>query len=469
VAGLDATQEADVTALFEHARERLLPFATADWARIWPSFVHDLSDLVSSLAPGVLLQKAMAGIVPALSIAPASPAAPTLPEVLISAAESSSSPSPSPSPSLPSPVALPSPTGTSGPTRASSSGRDRSPQSARGSDVSRASRPIRSLPARTGAPRLASSPGSSTAAAAVAAAAPPALAPIVTDAAAVSPVMAPSVPADPAPATSVSDIDPNVGDWPDHACVCCSQRRQKCAIPEGRDPLDTSEPCLRCVRDKKVCDWTREAVGAFEFLPHPPLLRLIYLVYAVLKRPAGGVKRSARLARKASRAATALPKRPSPSLSMKFPNEVPVRPTQGTERASLQELLTWHVEVAASCYAYRDRLAVHDALLAREKIVAQEVGVADDRRQYAWDRYRRLAGLSASGEPLVPPPRPSSRAKGTGKERAVTVLSGDEEDNDDDDDEGDEEDFGGSAWTGIGGRDDDGGAGAGSSRAMDVS
>ena len=462
-----------MTALFEYARERLLPFATADWARIWPSFVRNLSGLVSSLAPGVLLQETMAGIVPALSVAPVSPAAPALPEVLISAAESSPSPSPSPSLSspvaLPSSVALPSHTGTSGPTHASSSGRDRSPQSARGSDVSRASRPIRSLPAHTGAPRLVSFPGSSTAAAAVAAAAPPTLAPIITVPAAVSPVMAPLVPADPAPATFVSDIDPNVGDWPDHACVRCSQRQQKCAIPEGRDPLDMSEPCLRCVRDKKVCDWMREAVGAFEYLSHPPLLRLIYLVYAVLKRPAGGVKRSAQLARKASHAATALPKRPSPSLSMKFPDEVPVRPTQGTEWASLQELLTWHTEVAASCYAYRDRLAVQDTLLAREKIVAQEVRVTDDHRQYAWDCYCRLAGLSGSGEPLVPPPRPSSCAKGKGKERAVTVSSGDEEDNDDDDDEGDEEDFGGSAWTGIGGRDNDGGAGAGLSRAMDIS
>jgi hypothetical protein len=180
-----------VTVLFEHACERLLPFATADWAHIWPSFVRDLSDLVSSLAPGVLLQETMAGIVPSLSVAPASPAVPTLPEVLISTAESSPSPSPSPSPSLPSPVALPSPTGTSGPTRASSFSWDRSPQSARGLDVSRASRPVRSLPTRT-----------------------------------------------------------------------CSQRRQKCAIPKGRDPLDMSEPCLRCVHDKKICDWTREAVGA---------------------------------------------------------------------------------------------------------------------------------------------------------------------------------------------------------------
>ena len=103
-----------------------------------------------------------------------------------------------------------------------------------------------------------------------------------------------------------------------------------------------------------------------------------------------------------------------------------------------------------------------------EKIVAQEVGVADDRRQYAWDRYRRLAGLSALGEPLVPPPRPSSRMKGKGKERAVTVSSGDEEDNDNNDEDNDEKDFGGSAWMDISGWDNDGGAGAGSSRAMDV-
>jgi hypothetical protein len=375
--------------------------------------------------------------------------------VLISAAESS--PSPSPSPSLPSPIALPSPTGTSGPTRASSSGQDRSPQSARGSDVSRASRSVRSLPARTGAPRLASSLGSTTAAAAVAAAAP-SPAPVVNVPAAVSPVMAPSVPADPAPATAVSGIDPNAGDRPDHACVRCSQRRQKCAIPEGRDPLDTSEPCLRCVRDKKICDWTRETVGAFEYLPHPPLLWLICLVYSVLKR-------SARLARKAARVASALPKRPSLSPSMKFPDAVPIRPTQGTERASLQELLTWHAEVAASCYAYRDRLAVQDALLARERIVAQEVGVADDRRQYAWDRYRRLAGLSASGEPLVPPSQSSSRAKGKGKGRALTVSSSDEEE----DEEADEENVEESPWTGIGGRDNDGGSGSGTAPAMDVS
>jgi hypothetical protein len=211
------------------------------------------------------------------------------------------------------------------------------------------------------------------------------------------------------------------------------------------------------IRDKKICDWTRETVGAFEYLPHPPLLWLICLVYSVLKRPAGGVKRSARLARKAAHAASALPKRPSLSPSMKFPDAVPIRPTQGTERASLQELLTWHAEVAASCYAYRDRLAVQDALLARERIVAQEVGVADDRRQYAWDRYRRLAGLSASGEPLMPPSRSSSLAKGKGKGRALTVLSSDEEE----DEEADEKNVEESPWTGIGGRDNDGGSGSG--------
>ncbi|KAI0263151.1 hypothetical protein BGY98DRAFT_940286 [Russula aff. rugulosa BPL654] len=375
--GIDATQEAEVTALFEHARERLLPFATADWARIWPSFVRDLSGLVSSLAPGVLLEEMMVGIVPALSVAPASPAAPALPEVLISAAESS--PSPSPSPSLPSPVALPSPTGTSGPTRASSSGRDRSPQSARGSDVSRASRMVRSLPARTGAPRLASSPGSTTAAAAVAAAA---AAPIVA-------VLQLSLPSW---LRRFPQILLRPRDRPDHACVRCSQRRQKCAIPEGRDPLDTSEPCLSSQTSR------------------------------------GGVKRSARLARKASRAATALPKRPSPSLSMKFPDEVPIRPTQGTERASLQELLTWHAEVAASCYAYRDRLAVQDALRARERIIAQELG----SRTTAVNMHGIAIAVSRAY-----PHRASLSCLRPDLPHARRVKD-------------DEEDFGGSAWTGIG-------------------
>jgi hypothetical protein len=138
---------------------------------------------------------------------------------------------------------------------------------------------------------------------------------------------------------------------------------------------------------------------------------------------------------------------------------------QGTERASLQELLTWHVEVAASCYAYRDRLAVQDALLAREKIVAQEVGVVDNRRQYAWDRYRRLAGLSASGEPLVPSSRSSSRVKGKGKGRTLTVSSSNEEE----DKETNEENVEESPWTGIRGRDNDGGSGTGAAPAMDVS
>ena len=150
---------------------------------------------------------------------------------------------------------------------------------------------------------------------------------------------------------------------------------------------------------------------------------------------------------------------------MKFPDEVPVWPMQGTERASLQELLTWHAEVAASCYAYRDRLAVQDALLAREKIVAQEVGVVDNRRQYAWDRYRRLAGLSASGEPLVPSSRSSSRVKGKGKGRALTVSSSNEEE----DKETNEENVEESPWTGIRGRDNDGGSGTGAAPAMDVS
>ncbi|KAI0281141.1 hypothetical protein BGY98DRAFT_932231 [Russula aff. rugulosa BPL654] len=330
VAGIDATQEADVTTLFEHARERLLPFATADWARIWPSFVRDLSDLVSSLAPGALLQETMVGIAPALSVAPASPAVPALPKVLISAAESSSSPSPSPS--LPSPVALPSPTGTSGPAHASLSGRDLSPQSARGSDVSRASRSVRSLPGRTGAPRLASSPGSTTATAAAAAA------PIATIPAAVSPVMAPSV----------------------------------------------TGPIMS------------------------------------LKCPAGGVKHSARLARKASRVATALPKHPSPSSS--GPRR---RPSKSSSRG-MQKLLPLftHFGIGSS---------LKTRSLAR-RIAIEEVAVADDRR-------------------------------GKGKECAMTVLSDDEED----DEEDSEENFEKFPWPGIGGRNNDGDAGAGSSCTMDVS
>ena len=188
---------------------------------------------------------------------PASPVAPTLPKVLISAAKLS--PSPSFSLSLPSFVALPSPMETSGPTRASLSGRDCSPQSIRGSDVSQASCSVCSLPTRTGAPRLASFSGSTATATAVAAAAPT---PIVTVPATVSSIMAPSVPVDPASVTSASKIDSNVGDQLDHTCVRCSQCRQKCTIPEGCNPLNMSELCLRCVHNKKVYDWTREAVGA---------------------------------------------------------------------------------------------------------------------------------------------------------------------------------------------------------------
>ena len=91
MAGIQATQEAEVNILFENACKCLLPFAMVDWAHIWPSFIHNLSDLMSSLAPGALLQETMLSVTPALSIAPALPAAPTLSKVLISTAESSPS------------------------------------------------------------------------------------------------------------------------------------------------------------------------------------------------------------------------------------------------------------------------------------------------------------------------------------------------------------------------------------------
>ena len=158
--------------------------------------------------------------------------------------------SPSSLPLLPSPIALPSPMGTSGLTCASLSGQGLSPQSTHGLDASCASCPIHSLPACTGAPRLASSPESTTAAAAAASTL------ITAVPAAVSPVMAPSVPTDPALVTFTSEpeIDLNVDDWPDHVCVCYSHCRQKCAIPEGHNPLNMSKLCLRCIHNKKVCD-----------------------------------------------------------------------------------------------------------------------------------------------------------------------------------------------------------------------
>ena len=137
---------------------------------------------------------------------------------------------------------------------------------------------------------------------------------------------------------------------------------------------------------------------------------------------------------------------------------------QGTKQASLQELLTWHAEVAASYYAYWNRLAIQDMLLACGRIVAKEVGVADDHCQYAWNHYHCLMGLSESGKPLMPLPRFSSCVRGRGKERAVTVLSGDKED----DKENNKEGFEGSVWTGIEGRNNNGNVGVGSSRVMNI-
>ena len=60
-------------------------------------------------------------------------------------------------------------------------------------------------------------------------------------------------------------------------------------------------------------------------------------------------------------------------------------------------------------------------------------------------------------------------ARGRGKEHAVTVSSGDKEDDKEDDKKDDKKDFGGSAWMGIRGWNNDGNVGAGSSHAMDIS
>ena len=163
--------------------------------------------------------------------------------------------------------------------------------------------------------------------------------------------------------------------------------------------------------------------------------------------------------------ASALPKHSSPSSSMKFPDEVPIWPTQGTEWAFLQELLMWHAEVAASCYAYQDRLTIQDAFLVRGRIVAKEVRVVDNCCQYAWDCYCRLVGLSALGEPLMPLSRSSSRMKGKGKGHALTVSLSDKKEDEKTDEENVEE----SPWTGIEGRDNDGGSDTGASPIMDVS
>ncbi|KAI0274031.1 hypothetical protein BGY98DRAFT_1099299 [Russula aff. rugulosa BPL654] len=151
-AQIDATQDLEVITFIEAAREVLMPFATVDWLQTWPAFVDDLAATVRNLAPGVILRDAMADVVPAMSVAPA------LPAVRVSPAESS------PAPVVPPPVSGPSPTGTPGPSHTPSSGRGLSPQSGPGSDVDRASRPVRALPARASPHRLTPSPDAAPAA-----------------------------------------------------------------------------------------------------------------------------------------------------------------------------------------------------------------------------------------------------------------------------------------------------------------
>ena len=103
-------------------------------------------------------------------------------------------------------------------------------------------------------------------------------------------------------------------------------------------------------------------------------------------------------------------------------------------------------------------------LLACGRIAAEKVGIADDHCQYAWDHYHCLMGLSKSGKPLMPPPRSSLYVRGRGKECVVTVSLGDKKD----DKENNKKGFGGFAWTGIEGWNNDRDVSAGSSQAMNI-
>ena len=75
---------------------------------------------------------------------------------------------------------------------------------------------------------------------------------------------------------------------------------------------------------------------------------LICLVPSATKCFTEGIKCFTWLARKASRIATTLSKHPSQTSLIKCPDEMPIQPMQETELVSFQELLTWHIEVAAS-------------------------------------------------------------------------------------------------------------------------
>ena len=419
-----------------------MPFATVDWLELWPAFVDDLAASVRNLAPGVILRDAMVDVVPAMPIAPA------LPIVRVSPAE------PSPASAVPSPVSGPSLTGTPGPSHTPSSGRGLSPQSGPGSDVDRASHPVRALPTWVSPHRL--TPSSDAVPAApfapvsssteVPAGPPivPASPPVAVLSAPASPVSTPSVvKIDPPAAGSQSTTDLkelSLGIKLGHACSGCSHWRQACRVSEGSDLSAKDLQCKRCVYYKEKCKWvSSSATGA-------PACHSLFCP-ANLFRLLGSkrVRTSARLSQRASRAAwETVPRLPSlVFISKKFPEELPEFPQDGTPQASLRELLTWHAELSRASYAYRELRASYDAAIVQAGLAAERLVAGDALCHKLWDHYLHLTGLHVSSDPSL------SCSSSKGKDRALSISSDDEEQDTNDDDDDDDGGDGGDHWSGL--------------------
>ena len=196
---MDAVQMAKVNILFDNVHEVLLPFTTMDWTCFWLKFIHNFTNLMSSLASEVLLWEIMVSIVP------------VLPKVLILVAKMSSSPSHWGLLMLPHLMV-----------RISFS----SPLMNQIWVIH-----LISFVHCLHTPRLKGwhyfwSP-----------------LPLLLLQQLSLPILLHKFP------------------WPNHACAYCSYCQQKWCIPKGYDPFDMSQLCLCCIHDKKTCDWTKPMVS----------------------------------------------------------------------------------------------------------------------------------------------------------------------------------------------------------------
>ena len=232
--GIVAADDHDLRSLREFACESLISFATSEWLRIAPDFVHDLELLVQSLGPGISLGEAFLesrSEVPRVSVPGPIPSA-------------SPSPAPSPGPSVP-PLLPHAPSSGSGISHPIPRKSDRKSKSA--------ARAAHQLPPTHPTSDIVNpSPATATRHR------------VALPRSAVHAVALATTP----PAASTRSkkglaVDLIPGDRPEgwKTCTQCKRQRKRCAPPKGAKPPFTS--CAWCLRNKVECVQVVVAAGAY--------------------------------------------------------------------------------------------------------------------------------------------------------------------------------------------------------------